>query len=331
MLSGIPRLDAGFYPTPLRPMPRLEAHLGAKARLWIKHDDWVGPAFGGNKVRKLEYVLAAALADGATDIITTGGIGSNHCRATAGLCAAHGLRCHLVLNVPEKWDPQAPAQPGNLALDRLFGATIVPVADRASRVPTMERVAADLRDTGAKPVVVPLGASFPLGALGFVRAAFELADQVRAQNIDPVAVYHSSSSGGTQSGLVVGARLAGLDHTRIIGVSADETATDLTELVAKCAAGTRRLLGAPASTREAIHVDDTQVGGGYGVPTPASTEAIRLLARLEGVVLDPVYSAKAMAGFLRDAPTATGDLVFWHTGGAPALFRGGPEMPAEIS
>ncbi len=316
MTVSIPRLEAGFYPTPLEPMPRLRAHLGpACPELFIKHDDYTGAGFGGNKIRKIEYMLADALAQGADTIITMGGVRSNHARATAALCARFGFRCVLVLNQTKA----VPDRPASLYLDGLYGAEIVRVADGVERQPTAERLAARFAAEGRKAYVIPLGASVPLGALGFVRAAEELA--ARTRDID--YIYHSSSSGGTQAGLDAGLRLCGMESTRIVGVSPDDSSESIATHVAEIATGVAALLGAPWTPRP-VHVEDGFVGEGYGVPTEEGSAAIALLARLEGVVLDPVYTAKAMAAMLshvgegRFRPSER--VVFWHTGGQIALF-----------
>lgn len=307
-----PREPLGFYPTPLHPLPRLSAHLGGP-RLWIKRDDLTGFALGGNKVRKLEFYLGEARATGADVLLTTGGHQSNHARITAAAAARAGLDCILVLSggTPAAWT-------GNLALDRLFGAELRFVATRAERAPTLEALADELRMRGRRPLAIPLGGSTPLGALGYVEAAREAAAQFAAGGVRAAAVVHGSSSGGTQAGLVVGARAAGL-AARVIGVSADETRADLTRMVAEIAGPLAELVGVPALSREAIEVLDDYVGPGYGVPTPASEEAARLFARLEGIPLDPTYGAKAAAGLIdlvrRGAFRADDVVCFWHTGG----------------
>jgi D-cysteine desulfhydrase family pyridoxal phosphate-dependent enzyme len=307
------REPLGAFPTPLHPLPRLQAHLGGPA-LWIKRDDLTGFALGGNKVRKLEFFLGAARASGADVLITAGGRQSNHARVTAAAAARAGLDCVLVLSggTPEAWT-------GNLALDRLFGAEVRFVARGPERAPALEALAAALRAAGRRPLVIPIGGSTPLGARGYVEAAAEAAAQFRALGVAPTAMVHGSSSGGTQAGLVVGCRAAGL-AARVIGVSADETREDLTRMVAGIVGPLSGELGLPAPPAEAIEVLDGYVGAGYGVPTPESLEAARLFARLEGIALDPTYGAKAAAGLVdlcrRGALTPRDVVCFWHTGGA---------------
>lgn len=306
----IGHLSLGHYPTPVQELARLRAHLGAKPRLFIKRDDWTGPGFGGNKVRKLEYYLSKALRQGYDTLITCGAETSNHCRITAALAAQCGLDCHLVLN------PSAQAgRPASLLLDELYGATIHRVAGRTDRAPRMASLAAELRTTGRRPMEIPLGASTPLGALGFVHAIGEL-------STPPALIVHSTSSGGTQAGLLAGLALFGYENTRVIGISADAPAAEIASTVRTLLAAIEVDLEAPAcSLQREILVDDRFTGPGYGIPSPESEEALRLLARTEGILLDPVYTAKAFAGFLSYAAEAPGnELLFWHTGGQLALF-----------
>ena len=308
-----PREPLGFFPTPLHPLPRLAAHLGGP-RLLVKRDDLTGFALGGNKVRKLEFFLAEARATGANVLLTAGGHQSNHARITAAAAARAGLDCVLVLS-----GGQPAAWTGNLALDRLFGADVRFVATGPERMPALEALAAELRAAGRRPLLIPIGGSTPLGALGYVEAAREAAAQFAALGITPAALVHGSSSGGTQAGLVVGCRAAGLD-SRVIGVSADETAADLGRMVAEIAGPLAERLGLPAPPASAIEVLDAHVGEGYGIETAASREAARLFARLEGIPLDPTYGAKAAAGLVdlcrRGAFGPRDAVVFWHTGGA---------------
>jgi 1-aminocyclopropane-1-carboxylate deaminase/D-cysteine desulfhydrase-like pyridoxal-dependent ACC family enzyme len=283
----------------------------------MKRDDLLSFGLGGNKVRKMQTVAAEAMAAGADTLITAGGLQSNHCRVTAAAGAALGLDVVLVLNGAPPAVPTA-----NTRLDRLFGAEIRFVDAREARAPMMERVAAERRNAGRRPFVVPLGASTPTGALGFARGVVEML----AGGARPDVIIHASSSGGTQAGLVAGAALAGM-RTRIVGVSADESRPSLEGIVGGILAGIAEQLGAsPAAVGAgtAIEVDDSQVGGGYGVPTPASTEALELVARREGILLDPVYTAKAMAGLIarvRAGEFSSGQTVlFWHTGGQVGFF-----------
>jgi 1-aminocyclopropane-1-carboxylate deaminase/D-cysteine desulfhydrase-like pyridoxal-dependent ACC family enzyme len=316
-LRAWPRTALWNDPSPLHDLSRLRARLGAAPRLLAKRDDAIPFGFGGNKIRKLAFVTAAARAEGADTLMTVGGVQSNHCRATAASAAALGMRCVLVLNGTEP-----PTPTGNLRLDHLLGAEVQFVAERAQRAPRMAELAADLRARGRRPVEIPLGASTPLGALGLALAVGELIQQ----GVVPDVIVHASSSAGTQAGLTAGCTLFGLP-TRVIGVSADERADDLRDNVHAVIAGMGELLGvdgqALADARP-IEVDDTRIGGGYGVPTDASHEAASLFARHEGIFLDHWYTAKAAAGLLaglRDGSFASaGTVVFWHTGGQTGLL-----------
>jgi 1-aminocyclopropane-1-carboxylate deaminase/D-cysteine desulfhydrase-like pyridoxal-dependent ACC family enzyme len=316
-LARVPTLPLAAAASPVEPMPRLSAVLGGGPRLFIKRDDAIPFGFGGNKVRKLAHVAARAHAEGADTLITAGALQSNHARVTAAVAATLGMRAVLVVNGGRQAAPTA-----NALLDALLGADVDYVASRADRGPRMHEIADRLRAEGRRPYVIPVGASTPLGALGFVRALLELLDQMPP----PDVIVHASSSGGTQAGLVAAARLLGLP-LRVVGVSADEPAAALQAEVRAIVAGIGALIDAGADELErgtAIEVDDRFVGDGYGVPTPASREAIELTARTEAVFLDPTYTSKAMAaliayvrqGRLSDRQT----VVFWHTGGQVGLF-----------
>jgi D-cysteine desulfhydrase len=317
-LMSLPGVQLAPHPTPIDELKRLREALGARCpQLFMKRDDLLSFAMGGNKVRKMQLVAAEAMAAGADTLVTCGGIQSNHARVTAAAGAALGLDVTLVLN----GSPQEIAT-GNARLDRLFGATVHTVASREDRDPAMARVAADLAAAGRRPFVVPLGASTPTGALGFARAI----NEITAAGIKPDVIVHSTSSGGTQAGVVGGCALFGL-KARVIGVSADEPASALEPVVRDLLAGMAERLGARSASltgERPIEIDDRFVGAGYGVPTKDSTEATELVARREGIVLDPVYTAKAMAGLL--ALVRSGDfsrdqrVLFWHTGGVPGYF-----------
>jgi 1-aminocyclopropane-1-carboxylate deaminase/D-cysteine desulfhydrase-like pyridoxal-dependent ACC family enzyme len=313
--ARLPQASLLASPTPVEELPRLREAIGAAARLFVKRDDAIPFGFGGNKVRKMSLLAGRALADGADTLITCGGVQSNHARVTAATAVRLGLRCLIVAN------GSAPAAlTGNALLDRLLGAEVHYVETRDDRTPAMERLAADARATGRRPFVIPLGASTPLGAVGFALAVDELAGQIDP----PDAIVHSSSSGGTQAGIVAGCRALGW-RTRVIGISADEPALPLQHTVTTIIDGMRELLpdldldGAPA-----VEVDDRFVGEGYGIPTTASQDAQALAARTEGLFLDPTYTAKAMAGFIEHCRTGSlagaHTVVFWHTGGLPGVF-----------
>jgi 1-aminocyclopropane-1-carboxylate deaminase/D-cysteine desulfhydrase-like pyridoxal-dependent ACC family enzyme len=296
-------------------MPRLAAALPNAPRLLVKRDDTIGFAFGGNKVRKLRYVAAQALRENADALITSGGVQSNHARVTAAAAAKLGLKCILIVN------GEPPARPtANALLDRLLGAEVRYVASREQRADAMDRAAAGLRAEGRRPFVIPIGASTPLGAAAYVQAVRELLDQVPP----PDVIVHSTSSGGTQAGLVAGCALAGI-RTRVVGISADEPSSVLQRDVRSILGGLGPLLGVEQNLADSpVNIDDRFVGAGYGMPTDESREAIELTARTEAIFLDPTYTAKAMAGLIAAVRAAElrphETVLFWHTGGQVGLF-----------
>jgi 1-aminocyclopropane-1-carboxylate deaminase/D-cysteine desulfhydrase-like pyridoxal-dependent ACC family enzyme len=312
-LTTLPRIALADAPTPVEEMPRLAAALGCRARLLVKRDDAIGFAFGGNKVRKMRFVAAAAECAHADTLITSGGVQSNHARVTAAAAAKLGMRCILIVN------GAPPARvTANALLDRLLGADVRYVARREDRAPAMEAAAEELRRAGRVPFVIPIGASTPLGAAAFVDAFAELQQQIDP----PDLIVHSTSSGGTQAGLVAGCALAGA-RAEIVGVSADEPAASLARDIQTIVDGLPALLGLERIPPAPIHVDDRFVGGGYGIPTAESREAIELAARTEALFLDPTYTSKAMAGLIARARAGELDgrtVLFWHTGGQVGLF-----------
>jgi D-cysteine desulfhydrase family pyridoxal phosphate-dependent enzyme len=321
VLEGVPRLRLAHLPTPLEFAPRLGAALGLP-HLLVKRDDCTGLALGGNKARKLEYLLYEARANAADTLITTGGAQSNHARMTAAAACRLGMRAILVLAD----DPPREVQ-GNLLIDRLCGAEVrlegdVSAAEMALR---MERLAAALREQGHRPYIIPVGGSTPLGCLGYARAVAELAEQAAALDVRVDAMVVATGSTGTLAGMLLGAA-AWLPGVRLYGISVSPPAPAGRSKAFAIADTAAQNYGLPlqAAGPEEVCVEDRWLGPGYGVPTPEGVEAMRLAARTEGLILDPVYTAKALAG-LR-ALAAEGILqpretvVFWHTGGAPALF-----------
>jgi 1-aminocyclopropane-1-carboxylate deaminase/D-cysteine desulfhydrase-like pyridoxal-dependent ACC family enzyme len=316
-LAAIPALDLWTPPSPVHELPRLRAALGGGPRLLIKRDDAIPFGFGGNKVRKVAIVAAAAIAEGADTLLSVGGVQSNSARVVAAVAARMGLKCVLVAN-----GARPDRLTANALLDALLGADIHYVASREDRAPAMARIADALRREGRHPYEIPLGASAPLGALGFARAIGEMV----LQGVAPGAIVHSTSSGGTQAGLVAGCTLHGL-QTRVVGISADDSAESIRDTVRGIITGMGGLLGvdgaALAAARD-IEVDDAHVGEGYGVPSPASREAADLLARHEALFVDHTYTAKALAGLIhhvrRGSFPAEQTVLFWHTGGQVGLF-----------
>jgi D-cysteine desulfhydrase family pyridoxal phosphate-dependent enzyme len=316
-LASIPSLPLVTTRPIVEEMPRLAAAIGGGPRLFVKRDDAISLAFGGNKIRKLAFVAARAQSEGADTLVTAGGIQSNHARATAAVAVRLGMRAVLVVNGEPPERPTA-----NALLHRLLGAEIVYVPTREERMPKIFEIGDQLRADGRRPFAIPIGASTPLGALGFVQAVVELVDQMPP----PDVIVHATSSGGTQAGLVSGCRLLGL-QTRVVGISADDSTASLQTGVRAIVSGVADLLKQdPAALvkRTAIEVDDRFVGAGYSIPTEESREAIQLAASTEALFLDPTYTAKAMAGliaYVRQGRLTAGQTVlFWHTGGQVGLF-----------
>ena len=322
-MRNLPRLSFAHLPTPVEPLTRLSARLGGP-QLWIKRDDQTGLAFGGNKTRKLEFLIAEALAHGARTIITAGSIQSNHCRQTAAAAARSGLDCILVLSLPMPGStPQLLT--GNVLLDRLLGANII-WAQPGENQAILKNTFDSAWEAGKRPYLIPYGGSNPTGASGYAYAIKELLDQVASNpNIPmPDIIVFASSSGGTQAGLVAGARIFNFQGT-ILGISVDEEELGLKNLVAGLASQVCDLLDEPYSfSTTDIMVNASYLGSGYGVMGEAEKEAIVSFAREDGILLDPVYTGRAAAGLLdliRIGKLKRGDTVlFWHTGGAPALF-----------
>lgn len=332
-LEAIPRVGLGFLPTPLVPLDRLSQRLRGP-RIWLKRDDCTGLATGGNKTRKLEYLLAEALQAGAGAVLTFGAVQSNHARQTAAACAAVGLPCHLVLTRRVRWTHPGYESSGNVLLDRLCGAVVhtVEPADAQARA---REILDHCRARGLSPYVIPTGGSNPTGALGYVRCALELLEQSRELGFDLTDVVHASSSAGTQAGLLAGfAGLlpVGVERPRVHGVNVYEREpqrlADAVLAMARTVLDLRLHAGAaqPAATAIApadVRLDSRHLGEDYGIPTPATLEAIRLAASTEGVLLDPVYSGKGFAGLLHGIRNGEfdgrSDVVFIHTGGAATL------------
>jgi L-cysteate sulfo-lyase len=329
-LARFPRVELCHRPTPIEPLDRLSDHLGGP-RLFVKRDDCTGLATGGNKTRKLEFLLGEALAEGADTVVTVGAPQSNHVRQTAAAAARVGVHCHAVL---ERWSPAETTdyfRTGNVLLDQLLGATIEwcgAGADlAAASAVACERLAAD----GRRPYLVPVGGSTATGALGYVEAAGEIVSQRPDEPFDWIIT--ATGSTGTHAGLLVGSAALGCD-TKVLGFSVKRRAEPLARMVHELCELTAAKLGVSpvpvdavpfdAVPFDAVVVDDGSVAGGYGVPDASTIEAVELTARLEGLLLDPVYTGKAMAGLIRRVRSGFFDpsdrVLFLHTGGSQALY-----------
>ena len=317
--NRFPRFGLLDGPSPLAALPRFSASLGGRAEIWIKREDLLPLAFGGNKLRNLEFLVGAALAEGADCLVTSGRRWSNHARLTAAAGAKAGLDVHLVLSGPSA-DPPGPG----IRLDELLGATVHQAAtdDRAERTAIVERVVADLRAAGRRPCVVAVGGTGIVGAVGQILAGLELiaATDGRGLVLDTVVV--PSATGGTQAGLLMGVRTAGA-ATAIHGFAVTPP-DDLRATVVALVAALGELPGLAAVEEAEIVVDGSQLGEGYGRSTAAATDATLRLARTEGILVDPIYTAKALAGLIalvRDGRLDGRRVVFWHAGGTPGLFE----------
>jgi len=313
-MQSISRLRFAHLPTPIEALDRLSEELRGP-RILVKRDDQTGLAFGGNKTRKLEFLVAEARDQGARMLISAGAVQSNHCRQTAAAAARFGFDCTLVLSGEYPQQPSA-----NTLLDQLLGAQIVNVAERRDRDRVLRETFDQAEAAGKKPYLVPYGGSSPTGALGY---AFAM-DEFMHQNIPADWIVFGTSSGGTHAGLVLGQRLFGY-RGKVLGISIDESVEWLKEHVSKLASDSSAKLGAPIEFERAeVLANDEYCRAGYGVLTGAEREAIGLFARKEGLLLDPVYTGRAAAGMIdlirRGFFGKHETVLFWHTGGQPALF-----------
>jgi D-cysteine desulfhydrase family pyridoxal phosphate-dependent enzyme len=325
-LDGIPRIPIGFFPTPLVEVKRLAGILGGP-RLLMKRDDLTGLAMGGNKTRKLEFLIGDALSRNCDAVITGGAIQSNHCRQTAAAAAAAGLECHLALGGEEP-----PLVNGNLLLDYLFGAVVHWCGEqrKGERIP---EIAANLRAQGREVYIIPYGGSNAVGAMGFVAAVRELKEQLatRSEKVDCVII--PSSSGGTHAGLSVGVDLYDFP-AEVIGIGIDKGESGGISYESELAALANQIAETleldPKYRPDRFRMRYEYLGAGYGVVGDPEREAIRLLAKYEGILVDPVYTGRALGGLIdmiRRKEFASGDTVlFWHTGGTPALFEYAHEL-----
>lgn len=315
-----PRFALLGGPSPVHALPRLSAALGGRAEVWIKREDLLPLAFGGNKLRNLEFLVGAALAEGADCLVTSGRRWSNHARLTAAAGARAGLAVHLVLSGP----PTDPPNPG-VRLERLLGATVHQTAtdDRVEREARIAQVVAELRADDRRPYLIPVGGSGVVGAVGQTLAGFELLAGAAAAGFVPDDLILPSATGGTQAGLLVGLATAGASTT-VHGVAVARPAAELIPTIAALIAELAALPGLSGVPGSRILLADREIGAGYGRLTPAADEAASLLASTEGILVDPIYTAKALAGMV--ARIRAGELdghtvVFWHAGGTPGLFE----------
>ena len=323
LLSRFPRQRFAHLPTPLEFLPRLTEHLGGPT-IYVKRDDCTGLGTGGNKTRKLEFLMAEALQQNATAIVTQGAVQSNHARQTAAAACKLGMKCELVFEKRVRDASEPYRQSGNVFLDHLFGANIREVEKGSDMEAAMAEVAAELREQGETPYVIPGGGSNPVGALGYVGCALEILAQCSDADIVPDRIVTATGSAGTQAGLLVGLN-ANSSGVPLLGIGVNAPREAQEEKVYKLAVATAELVGAPDSiVREDVVANCNYVGEGYGIPTKAMNDAVVLLARLEGLLFDPVYSGKALAGMLdliRSGEIGSEEtVVFVHTGGSAALF-----------
>ena len=321
VIAALPRFALLDGPSPLAPLRRFSAALGGGADVWIKREDLLPLAFGGNKLRNLEFLVGAALADGADTLVTSGRRWSNHCRLTAAAGARAGLEVDLVLTGPPL---PTGAEGPNQVLDELLGARVHVTAtdQRAERAAVVADVAASLRAAGRRPYVIEVGGSGAVGAAGQVLAGLEVADQLAAAGIGEATIVLPSATGGTHAGVLTGLALAAPPVREVVGIAVAAPATELRPSILLLLEGLAPLAGIDVP-EAAVVLEDDQLGDGYGRPTTAAEEGARLLARTEGILVDPIYTAKALAGLVarvRDGGQR-GPVVFWHAGGLPGLFE----------
>ena len=322
-LGRFPRLRFAHLPTPLDPLPNLTRELGGPD-IYIKRDDQTGLATGGNKTRKLEFLMADALGKDADTIITQGATQSNHCRQAAAIAAKLGMACNVLLENRTGGEDLDFTQSGNVFLDRLFGARIRHYPGGTDMDAAMEDVAREIEEDGGTPYVIPGGGSNPIGALGYVDCAMELLVQAGERGLRVDRVVHATGSAGTQAGLVTGLEGAS-SGIPVLGVGVNAPRETQEERVHGLARRTADLLGTGIEiARERVVANCDYVGAGYGVPTDGMVEAVTLLSRLEGILLDPVYTGKGMAGLIdlvrRGRFAKDENIVFVHTGGSAGLF-----------
>ena len=329
LLSRFPRVSLAHLPTPLEHLPRLSEQLGGP-QIYVKRDDCTGLATGGNKTRKLEFSMAAALEVGADTVITVGAVQSNHVRQTAAAACKLGLRCEVLLEHRVDEPSHEYLHSGNVLLDRIFGANLREYPDGTDFDVEMQAVADEIAAGGGKAFIIPGGASDRIGALGYVNCALELLGQANASGLAIDHIVTATGSAGTQGGLITGLKAT---HSRIplLGIGVNAPREKQEEKVFNLACETAEYIGAPGIVaRDDVVANCDYVGEGYGIPTKAMNDAVMLLARLEGLLFDPVYSGKALAGLIdlvrKGQFDGARNIVFLHTGGSAALFAYAGEL-----
>ena len=322
-LSGYPRVSLAHLPTPLEFLPRLTKHLGGP-NVYVKRDDCTGLGTGGNKTRKLEFLMADAIKKKADLIITQGAVQSNHARQTAAAAAKIGMKCELVFEKRVADATTAYKESGNVFLDKLFGANIHEVANGSDMTKEMEDLSDQLREKGSNPYIIPGGGSNPIGALGYVDCVIELIAQAKSKDITFDSIIMATGSAGTQAGLVVGSKIT-KSNIPVLGVGVNAPKEAQEEKVFKLASDLSDFMGLPSLvSRDDIVANCDYVGDGYGIPTLGMNKALLQLARLEGLLFDPVYSGKGLAGMIdligKGYFENQKNIVFIHTGGAAGLF-----------
>jgi len=322
-IAAFPRVALAHLPTPLEYLPRLTEHLRGP-EIFVKRDDCTGLASGGNKTRKLEFSMGEASHQGADTIITVGAIQSNHVRQTAAAACKLGMRCEVLLEHRVGYPSATYTSSGNVFLDRIFGANLREYPGGTDFDAALAEVAEEVRAGGGMPYIIPGGASNPVGALGYVGCGIELLQQFGEQGLAIDLLVTATGSAGTHAGLAVGIRGSG-SNLPILGFGVNAPQDVQEERVFKLAVETADLVGAPGCVvREDIVADCNYIGPGYGEPTESMNEAVLMLARFEGLLFDPVYSGKALAGmidYIREGRFERGQkIVFLHTGGSTGLF-----------
>ncbi len=321
--SDFPRVNLAHLPTPLEYMPRLSKHLGGPD-IYVKRDDCTGLATGGNKTRKLEFSMGAALQQGADTIITLGAIQSNHVRQTAAAACKLGMACEVMLEHRIGQPSDIYSNSGNVFLDRLFGANLREYPGGTDFGAAAQAIDAEVRARGGTPYFIPGGASNAVGALGYVNCGTELLGQLDEQGLKIDHIVLATGSAGTHAGLLVGLRVKGSDLP-VLGIGVNATQDIQEQRVFTLAEETADLIRVPDCVlRDDVVADCNYIGAGYGEPTAAMNEAVLMLARYEGLLFDPVYSGKALAGmidYVRQGRFKIGQkIVFLHTGGSAGLF-----------